>query len=114
MLDPKTAWQPYTPSDDNPWDRKKVGHLYRRAGFSATAAELDAGVKDGHAKTLDRVLNGAPESDDFVRTSEFMASARSMPPGAPQQRLSAWWLTRMLHTGHPLREKLTLFWHDHF
>ncbi|MBN9122205.1 MAG: DUF1800 domain-containing protein [Planctomycetes bacterium] len=114
MLDPKTAWAPYTPGADTPWDRKKVGHLYRRAGFGATAAELDAGVKDGHARTLDRVLNGAPEAEDFTRTSEFMASERSMPPGAPQQRLSAWWLDRMLKTRHPLREKLTLFWHDHF
>ena len=114
MLDPKTAWQPYEPGADSSWDRKKVGHLYRRAGFSATAAELGAGVRDGHARTLDRVLNGAPEADDFVRTSEFMASERSMPPGAPQQRLSAWWLDRMLKTRHPLREKLTLFWHDHF
>lgn len=114
MIDPKTAWQPYSPSDENPWDRKKVGHLHRRAGFGATAAELDVGLKDGHAKTLDRVLSGTPESDDFTRTSEFMASERSMPPGAPQGRLSAWWLDRMLKSHHPLREKLTLFWHDHF
>ncbi len=114
MRDPKTAWQPYSPSADSPWDRKKVGHLYRRAGFGATVAELDAGAKDGHAKTLDRVLNGTPEAEDFVRTSDFMASERSMPVGAPQLRLSAWWLDRMLKTRHPVREKLTLFWHDHF
>jgi uncharacterized protein (DUF1800 family) len=114
MIDPKTAWQPYQPSAENPWDRRKVGHLYRRAGFGATAAELDASVKDGHAKTLDRILKGEPESEDFTRTSEFMASERSMPTGAPQLRLSAWWLDRMLKTRHPLREKLTLFWHDHF
>jgi uncharacterized protein (DUF1800 family) len=114
MLDPKTAWQPYSPSDENPWDRAKVGHLYRRAGFGATAAELDAGMKDGPAKTIDRLLKGEAESDDFTRTSEFMASERSMPPGAPQGRLSAWWLDRMLKTRHPLRAKLTLFWHNHF
>jgi uncharacterized protein (DUF1800 family) len=114
MHDPKTAWQPYAPTVSNPWDRKKVGHLLRRAGFGPTAAELDAGVKDGHAATLDRVLAGAPESEDFIRTADYMASERSMPPGAPQGRLSAWWLNRMLGTAHPLREKLTLFWHNHF
>lgn len=114
MIDPKTAWAPYAPTAADPWDRKKVAHLYRRAGFGATAAELDAGVSDGHTKTLDRVLKGAPENEDFARTSEFMASERSMPPGAPQQRLSAWWLDRMLKSRHPLREKMTLFWHDHF
>jgi uncharacterized protein (DUF1800 family) len=114
MLDPKTAWQPYSPSAENPWTRAKVGHLYRRAGFGATAAELDAGLKDGPARTLDRILKGEPESDDFARTSEFMSGERSMPPGAPQRRLSAWWLDRMLKTRHPLREKMTLFWHNHF
>ncbi len=114
MTNPKWAWAPYTPTDANPWDRRKVGHLARRAGFGATPAELDAGVKDGHAKTLDRILNGGTESEDFVRTSEFMSSERSMPSGAPQGRLSAWWLDRMLKSAHPLREKLTLFWHNHF
>jgi uncharacterized protein (DUF1800 family) len=114
MLDPKTAWALYEPGPDNPWDRKKVGHLYRRAGFGATAAELDAGVKDGPAKTLDRLLAGEPDAEEFVRTSDFMASERSMPPGAPLERLSAWWVNRMLNTRHPLREKMTLFWHNHF
>jgi hypothetical protein len=114
MLDPKAAWAPYTPSAENPWDRKRVGQLYRRAGFGATAAELDAGAKDSYLKVLDRVLTGAPETEDFTRTSEFMASERSMPSGAPQGRLSAWWLDRMLKTRHPLREKMTLFWHNHF
>ncbi|HEY3787791.1 MAG TPA: DUF1800 family protein, partial [Urbifossiella sp.] len=109
-----TAWQPYSPSPSNPWDARKVGHLYRRAGFGATHAEIAAGVADGHEKTLERILTGQPESEDFTRTSEFMASEKSMPPGAPLPRLSAWWLDRMLKTAHPLREKLTLFWHNHF
>src|SRR6185436_19300129 len=30
------------------------------------------------------------------------------------QRLGLWWATRMLTTGRPLEEKLTLFWHGHF
>jgi len=114
MRDAKTAWEPYRPTADNPWDRRRVGHLYRRAAFGATAAELDAGVADGPEKTLSRVLEGAAEPDDFARTSDFMASERSMPSGAPQARLSAWWLDRMLKTAHPLREKITLFWHNHF
>jgi uncharacterized protein (DUF1800 family) len=43
-----------------------------------------------------------------------MSSERSMPPGAPQARLSAWWLDRILKTGRQLEEKMTLFWHNHF
>ncbi|MBX9628806.1 MAG: DUF1800 domain-containing protein [Gemmataceae bacterium] len=113
-IDPKAAWEPYRPSADNPWDRLKAGHLFRRAGFGATHAEIEAAVAAGPEATLDAVLAGRPDPDDFAKTSEFMASERSMPPGAPQERLSAWWLDRMLKTGHPLREKLTLFWHNHF
>ncbi|MFT4640155.1 MAG: hypothetical protein ACI8T1_003480 [Verrucomicrobiales bacterium] len=26
----------------------------------------------------------------------------------------AWWMKRMIETNHPLREKMTLFWHGHF
>ena len=114
MIDPKTAWAPYRPTPDNPWDARKAGHLFRRAAFGATDAELRAAVADGPDQTLDRLLAGRPEADDFTRTTEFMASERSMPAGTGTNRLAAWWLDRMLHTAHPLREKLCLFWHNHF
>ena len=29
-------------------------------------------------------------------------------------RVAYWWADRMLTTGHPLREKMALFWHGHF
>lgn len=112
--DIKAAWEPYTPTAADPWDARKVGHLYRRAAFGATRAELDAGVAAGPEKTIARILAGEPDSPEFARTTEYMAAERSMPAGAPQSRLAAWWLDRMLHAGHPLREKLALFWHNHF
>src|SRR5258707_6197417 len=43
-----------------------------------------------------------------------MASERSLPAGTPTRQLAAWWLYRLLHSPHPLQEKLTLFWHNHF
>jgi uncharacterized protein (DUF1800 family) len=112
--DMRNAWDPYRPTAENPWDLRKVGHLYRRAAFGATWEELQAGLADGPGKTLDRVLNGRPESDDFTRTSDYMATERSLPANAQANRLAAWWLHRMVTTSHPLREKLTLFWHNHF
>jgi len=30
------------------------------------------------------------------------------------RRVAFWWLERMLRSGHPLEEKMTLFWHGHF
>ncbi len=110
-IDPKWAWQRYRPSAESPWDLPRVGHLYRRAAFGATLAELEAGLQAGPERTIDQLLQGrpTPEVDAIVAT---MARAIGQANSGPQ--LSAWWLYRMLYGGHPLREKLTLFWHNHF
>ena len=34
--------------------------------------------------------------------------------GSGVDSLRAWWLRRMIQTPHPLKEKMTLFWHGHF
>ena len=83
MIDLNTAWEPYRPTAEDPWDVREgrppvpPGRVRRHAGRTR------AGVADGHEKTLDRVLAGRPEADDFARTSEFMATERSLPPGRP-------------------------------
>ena len=40
--------------------------------------------------------------------------ARSIADTNNGVQLRAWWLYRMLYSPHPLQEKLTLFWHNHF
>jgi uncharacterized protein (DUF1800 family) len=112
--DPKTPWLPYEPSANDPWDIRKVGHLYRRAGFGASYSQLKAGIEAGPTKTIDLLVKGQGEDADFEKSSEFMASERSLPAGSPKTQLAAWWLYRMLRTPHALREKMTLFWHNHF
>ena len=113
-LDPRDAWEPYRPSADHPWDLRKAGHLHRRAAFGATWAELQQSLADGPDRAVTRLLAGGPPDPEFDRTSDFLASERSLPIGAPAPQLAAWWLARMMRSPHPLREKLTLFWHNHF
>jgi uncharacterized protein (DUF1800 family) len=112
-IDPRTAWEPYTPTAENPWDLRKVGHVYRRAAFGASWADLDTGLKAGPQPLIDRLLKGGEPSPEYDEaTDKFLSSAaRKFNVG---QQATAWWLYRMLHGGHPLREKLTLFWHNHF
>jgi uncharacterized protein (DUF1800 family) len=111
-LDPRRAWEPYRPSAADPWDLKKVGHLYRRAAFGATWPELEAGVKDGPDKAIDKLLKGGPGQEAFDKETGHLAESISKANNGAQLR--AWWLYRMLYSPHPLREKLTLFWHNHF
>jgi uncharacterized protein (DUF1800 family) len=109
---PAKPWEPYKPSSASPWDLRKVGHLYRRAAFGATHAELQAALADGPDKTIDRLLQGGPGQEEFDRQTATLAGSIAKANSGAQAR--AWWLFRMLYTPHPLREKLTLFWHNHF
>jgi hypothetical protein len=111
-INPRWAWDKYVPGPKAPWDIRKVGHLYRRAGFGATHAELEAGLKAGPDKTIDLLLKGGPGEEKFNALMEPLA--RSIRTGGGGAQARAWWLYRMLYTPHPLREKLTLFWHNHF
>jgi uncharacterized protein (DUF1800 family) len=109
-----TAWHEYTPSSTNPWTLQKAGHLYRRAAFGATHAQLEQAVKDGPKATITKLLKGEPESADYTDTSNYMSTERALPPTASTTRLAAWWLWRIRNSPHPLREKLSVFWHNHF
>jgi uncharacterized protein (DUF1800 family) len=109
-VDPKWAWAEYVPSPDNPWDSKKAGHLYRRAAFGANWEELQAATGDGPRATIGRLLKGNEPSADFRRAAEVMDRAARQNINLAR----GWWLTRMLEGPHPLREKMTLFWHNHF
>src|SRR5256885_2003914 len=108
-LDPRWAWDTYQPSQKEPWDVRKVGHLYRRATFGATLPELEAALQDGPENTIGRLLRGGPGQEKFDEQMAEMAKSISRVNN-PQQ-LRAWWLYRMVFSAHPLREKLTLFWH---
>jgi len=132
-IDVAWAWSAYEPTHSTssgqahstssgqvaqrPWSRRFAAHLYRRAGFSASWAQLQQSVDEGPAKTLDRLCNppavgGDADAGEFDRTAAALAD-RTVASGNPQQ-LSAGWLYRMVNTPDPLLEKLTLFWHGHF
>jgi uncharacterized protein (DUF1800 family) len=111
-IDPGWAWQRYRPSAEQPWDLRRVGHLYRRAGFGATWPELQEGLRAGPDIAFCRLLEGGPGLADFNAQMEPLTRTISRSNNPVQMR--AWWLARMLYSPHPLQEKLTLFWHNHF
>jgi uncharacterized protein (DUF1800 family) len=111
-VDPVRAWQPWQPDDNQPWSLRWAGHLYRRAAFGATLDELRQAVKDGPKVTLDRLLAGDPDAKQYE--SLIADTGASIAKGNDESALRGWWLYVMLNSGQPLREKLTLFWHNHF
>jgi hypothetical protein len=112
-LDPAVAWRPWRPSADDPWGRKWAAHLYRRAAFGPDREELVEAVQLGPDGTLDLLLRGRPGATDILPTLTDIGRVTAVRDDGGV-RLRGWWLYCMLQSGHPLREKLTLFWHNHF
>ena len=123
-VDPAQAWQPWEPTKDDPWSLKWAGHLYRRAAFGGSPAELKTAVQKGHEATLDLLMQVEPRAKnlaDFLNAEGLKVAKKFQPnpqfaqfgPREPYE-LRAWWVYCMLNSGHPLREKMTLFWHNHF
>ncbi len=113
--------------------RSRIAHLYRRAGFGARPDELDAAVDAGYEATVDKLLDltvadgataavpppsftppvpAAQANDPESRRAAQQANQRANRQEG--RRLNQWWIDRMVLSTTPLRERLTLFWHDHF
>src|SRR5262249_3199823 len=104
-LDP--VWSPYSPTREAPWDLRRGVHLQRRAGFAAPWAELQRDLKDGPARSLDRVLSGQSRENvpsNFASLTERLAD--TAVSGDDPGRLKAWWVYRMLFGPDPLAERL--------
>jgi hypothetical protein len=113
QIDPAEAWRPWQPSPADPWSHKWAAHLYRRAAFGPGREDLIEAVRQGPQGTLDLLLHGMPQAEEMLETLvDIGRVAAARDDGGGQ--LAGWWLYCMLYGGHPLREKLTLFWHNHF
>ena len=106
----------------------RSARVLRRSGFGAAGPEIDA-VSDP-AAYLRAALAADPEADPGARATPMPQFAFVAAPGrnatadqrhrynseitAQLNELTVWWLRRMAAVQVPVREKLTLLWHNHF
>lgn len=86
--------------------------LLRRLQFGVRPDEVEQAVQEGLDNTLDRLLTEQAESEDFQQTEAALRATALATSNI--QDLKVWWLVRMLTSANPLREKLSLCWHNHF
>jgi hypothetical protein len=113
QINPDDAWQPWEPSSSDPWSRTWAAHLYRRAGFGPSRADLLEAERLGARGTLDLLMSGMPGTAELLETLVDVGRIAAESEDSGDQ-LRGWWLYAILQGGHPLREKMTLFWHNHF
>lgn len=110
-IDPKWAWEAYSPSTQDPFTRQKAAHLFRRAGFGVNYSQLNESTNSTPVDLVNEFLS----SKDLTGISEEIDQlAYTTVATGNTNNLSAWWLYRMLETSQQLLEKTTLFWHGHF
>ena len=108
---------PYVPSVSAPWDERRVQHLYRRLGFGAPPAVVAAGLAKSPTALVDQLIDAAvalplPAEPEWAYwdVNDYTNFQEEIQP-----QLSSWakgWVHDMLR--HGPREKLALFWHNHF
>ncbi|MBK8101263.1 MAG: DUF1800 domain-containing protein [Planctomycetes bacterium] len=105
--------EPWKPTPADPWDRAKAAHLARRAGFGARSDEVDAMLLLGPDRFLDLLLTPDPiPLQNGGMTVLPNGEVLNLSGNPAHQR--AQWLHEMATGSNPLREKMCLFWHDHF
>ena len=96
-----------------------IEHLLRRAGFGASAADIDTFADMPHAAVVAHLVDYEGRPDDVDARIGRLDHARVSTDGlfTPDIRIDdarQRWLFRMIHTKRPLQEKMALFWHNHF
>jgi uncharacterized protein (DUF1800 family) len=97
----------------------QIQQLLRRAGFSATAGELDYYTILGLSGAINELVEYTRVADDVdakIGTPGYVGttSAGEFSPSTVINDARQRWLFRMTHSRRPLQEKMTLFWHNHF
>jgi uncharacterized protein (DUF1800 family) len=120
--------EPYT----GVWDKAQMLHLLRRATFGPSHDHLSQIAGMSMSQAVDALLvSGTEESsrplsvdsrDNLVTVGETWVYALAQDPaagsynptGVRTSSLKAWWLGLILNQQFSLREKMTMFWHNHF
>lgn len=89
-------------------DPALLAHLYRRAGFGATRAQIDKLSTKTYEETVEFLLN--PTAEAGIPDDEITRYLGGEAPHA----YGAIWLFRMINSDCQLQEKMALFWHHVF
>ncbi|HPH21632.1 MAG TPA: DUF1800 family protein, partial [Haliscomenobacter sp.] len=107
----------YSPNPVKPWDQSRVQHLYRRMGFGITPAEIKAALKRSPSELVDALVTEAmnmplPPAPAWANLEYKDYKNFDQEIGPQYIEWTTRWMRDMYKNG--FREKLALFWHNHF
>jgi hypothetical protein len=133
---------PYLDPFSGTWTAREARHLLRRTTFGPSPAMVEEALNLGLNDTVDLLLESGPLPDPPVKSipdgtgrselddpgalyGETWVNADPFPNVSPpmyrnrilrsrSKSLYSWTVLQMLYSGISLREKMALFWHNHF
>ncbi len=113
-----------------PWTRNEVQHLLKRTMFGSRKADIDYFIGRTMDQAVDELLNptaplpSPPVNDYSPNTADPNVPAGTTWVNNPtsdgtlnsvrRNSFKKWWTGRMINQDRSIRERLTLFWADHF
>jgi uncharacterized protein (DUF1800 family) len=119
LLRTTSGLQPIRTTD---WNTKTAAQLLRRTIFGPTRAEIYQAASQTLDATLAMLYAPQPSPAPPVGPSPPLQSGQtwlnapfdSLNDGSYAAYLKAWWMALIARQGVSLREKMVLFWHNHF
>ncbi|HEX7845654.1 MAG TPA: DUF1800 domain-containing protein [Chitinophagaceae bacterium] len=112
------------------WTRNEVQHLLKRTMFGSRKADIDYFLTKTMSQAVDELLNPtAPSPAPPVNDYSPGTADAAVPAGATwvndptsdgtlnsvrRNSFKKWWAGLMINQDRSIREKMTLFWADHF
>ncbi len=108
--------EPYNPTTSNPWDLKKLQHLFLRTGYGIHPEDADTYLQKSPSEVVDELIDNAinlplPDRPYWYNwtKSDYDDNQQAI------DQILGWetqWLASMWDYG--LRDKMALFWSNHF
>lgn len=107
----------YVPTANKPWNEQRIQHLYRRMGFGADKATIQSALSIGPDVLIDQLIDEAvnmPLTPAPAWGNWVLSDYANVEVEGPQQVLD--WYVQFIQDmrNNGLRDKLTLFWSNHF
>lgn len=119
-----TTLSEYVPSEDMPWNKKRIAHTIRRLKFGIHYSDYDSVLDQNPTNYIDSIIDDAISAE--MPTAPVWENKTPPPWGSSDEEVLEYFTTNYdLYIGyqtewidlmkeHPFREKMVLFWHNHF
>ncbi len=127
---PTSGLQPYTGNFGAP----ELRHLLRRTLFGATKSDMDYFLGKSVTEVVNELLNPtaplpAPPVKEYVVAATTLVPDNNIAAGTTwvgdinndgnissyrRASFKKWWIGNLINQDRSIREKMTLFWHNHF